>query len=1094
MQLCFFLSLGVKGEVIPMIATSKIKMDLANLQRQVTIDAVQDDRYSRSLQISLYTGGIAYTPPQNCTVLVRYRKPDGKTGIYDTLPDGSQAWRISGNTVTVALAPQVCTVSGQAELTVSLLWGDAQLSSFRIGLNVHPQPGRASKSEAYLNISSFIPQPRAAQVGQYLKVTGVKNGKITAVETGAVSGGDPGVSPGSAPDYVAEEACRVAQAAMNRQNGSTLTFLACSDPHYAVSHIYSKQMTESVSHCAQAMALVANQLHVDFAAMLGDLVWDGGEGINEAVSAMTFVNSALANCFGAVPNFRTRGNHDCLANGSEILADSQIFARVGIYNSGAAFDPNNRVGGYCCRDFPEQKLRVILLNTSEASDGSFALSQGQLDWFARVLDLTALGEGWGSMVLSHHPLDWYGSSHAAVQALKAAGGVLCCIHGHVHNYKVDTVAGTAIPRIAIPNICFYRNNEYGANGRPENDEGIEFGESQTYDKTAGTARDTAFCVVTLDRAAGKVYADHYGAGYSRVVRLDGGAVPMHSIICDLDGVSITAIPTELAAGSAFAAWLTANNGGSLGSVSVTMGGTDVTDQVYDGGLISIGAVTGDLVITAAASGSGGSTGQPEENTENQVPGSIDTDGSILGGTGYLSDCRLSSSGSTTALSGAIVSGYIAYRGQAICISGSAASSVGTLGNYLGLYDSSFQLINTLGFDNLVSYGSTWVQSGAVHQLTVDPEALTNEAAREQLLSAAYIRCSLGKAAPADFCVTFSGEGNAPAEPVTYPVVNQLTHVVNSNSAAQVTEGAGYSAMLTPAEGYRIDSVAVTMGGVDVTASAYTYTAEYGEGLVSIAAVTGSIVITASAAESSGGESGGTESPTVYQVNIYGNEITYSNSQGLVTEGEAYSNTITANEGFAIERVSVSMGGDLVGDGATDITAECYAGGVVTIPAVTGHVVIYVDTAVLSAGPVNLVPTATDADGSILNGCGYITGYRLNSSGTITALAGAIASGFIPYAGQTVCISGSAASTPGTVGNYLCLYDGSKAKINSLSFDNLVSYGGVWQQNGTYQLTVDPAALTNTTVQDQMAAAAYIRGSLGSPESEAAFSITLTETP
>ena len=70
--------------------------------------------------------------------------------------------------------------------------------------------------------------------------------------------------------------------------------------------------------------------------------------------------------------------------------------------------------------------------------------------------------------------------------------------------------------IAIPNMCFYRNNEYGRSGKPEYGE-IEFGEEMTYHKTAGTASETAFCAVAVDRDAERIHVLCYGAGYDRVV-------------------------------------------------------------------------------------------------------------------------------------------------------------------------------------------------------------------------------------------------------------------------------------------------------------------------------------------------------------------------------------------------------------------------------------------------------------------------------------------------------------------------------------------------------------------------------------------------
>ena len=58
--------------------------------------------------------------------------------------------------------------------------------------------------------------------------------------------------------------------------------------------------------------------------------------------------------------------------------------------------------------------------------------------------------------------------------------------------------------------------------------------------------------------------------------------------------------SELIRGGAYSATLTADAGYTLSTVTVTMGGVDVTSDVYDDGVITIPAVTGELVITATA--------------------------------------------------------------------------------------------------------------------------------------------------------------------------------------------------------------------------------------------------------------------------------------------------------------------------------------------------------------------------------------------------------------------------------------------------------------------------------------------------------------
>lgn len=73
---------------------------------------------------------------------------------------------------------------------------------------------------------------------------------------------------------------------------------------------------------------------------------------------------------------------------------------------------------------------------------------------------------------------------------------------------------------------------------------------------------------------------------------------------------------------------------------------------------------------------------------------------------------------------------------------------------------------------------------------------------------------------------------------SYTVTNTLINCTNSNSAASVTSGDSYSATITADTGYTIGAVTVSMGGEDITSTAYD------DGDISIESVTGNIVITA----------------------------------------------------------------------------------------------------------------------------------------------------------------------------------------------------------------------------------------------------------
>lgn len=141
-----------------MIITHKLQsMDLTHKQNMSRIDVVQDDKYSRDIEFTLTENGVTWQIPDGTTAVVRYKKPDGTGGNYDTLPDGSTAYQINGNVLTVALAPQVCTVQGPVQLSVGIIHGSAEINTFSVDIVVHPNPGAEYQSEDYIRLSGAVP-------------------------------------------------------------------------------------------------------------------------------------------------------------------------------------------------------------------------------------------------------------------------------------------------------------------------------------------------------------------------------------------------------------------------------------------------------------------------------------------------------------------------------------------------------------------------------------------------------------------------------------------------------------------------------------------------------------------------------------------------------------------------------------------------------------------------------------------------------------------------------------------------------------------------------------------------------------------------
>ena len=140
----------------------------------------------------------------------------------------------------------------------------------------------------------------------------------------------------------------------------------------------------------------------------------------------------------------------------------------------------------------------------------------------------------------------------------------------------------------------------------------------------------------------------------------------------------------------------------------------------------------------------------------------------------------------------------------------------------------------------------------------------------------------------------------------YTVTNNLANCTNSNTATSVNEGSPYSATVTPNSGYELMNIAISMGGTNVTSTVYTY--QNGNAVINIPNVTGNVVITIQATASS---SGGT---TTYTVTKNLPNCTSSNTASSVNKNANYSTLISANNGYKIDSITVTMGN-------TDITSS-----------------------------------------------------------------------------------------------------------------------------------------------------------------------------
>lgn len=572
---------------------------------------------------------------------------------------------------------------------------------------------------------------------------------LKIISTGGTGGSS---SVAGIPDDIVAEAERVASSINSKQATNSITFIAMSDMHEMGDNDHSdatiiKRYRKANLNAGQGAKIVAEKINPDFFANLGDLAWGSSStSLHDWAQSVRAARCYTAGMEPLTECFFTPGNHDSgYPNGDY---DENLV--VGL------------IGNYRYVDFAAKKVRVICLNTADNTDGTNGcerISGEQLQWFANALDLSGKSDAakWGILILSHHPLDYgsiqpaanclvayvngtnYSTTHDGISISKDFTGknlatVIANFHGHLHSLYVTDISGTTVKRIAVPNACFGRNNEYGT-------------EATTYNKTDnGTGKNTAFNAVSIDLTKKIIYADCFGAGYDRIISYGEADVTVYSVTNNLSNASTSNGTATIMEGAAYTTTITANSGYELTSVKVTMGGVDITSSAVNGGTISIPNVTGNIVVTVT-------TTQifVPPSYDNLVLKSTDANGNIYNGTGYQEGYRLNSSGTTTQSANTINCGFIPYDGEVIRVYGTTSATVANEANYIAMYDSSFTKIHVINFNTWNAVGATWEAIGGKYLLTVDPAALTNY--QNHLASTKYIRCSMAQCTGANFVVT-----------------------------------------------------------------------------------------------------------------------------------------------------------------------------------------------------------------------------------------------------------------------------------------------------------------------------------------------------
>ena len=203
---------------MPLETTAALRVDLLDPGAPQIIHAVQDDSNSRKIAFNIYAGGAQWAVPDGTLVTVRYKKPDGTAGFYDTLPDGNTpAATIDGNVVTVALVPQAFTVCGNVPVQIKL-YDSAGTSIATFAVVMHVSANVVSDAEI---VSSDYYSVLTKQIADALAAAEGIEDNVTAAQAAAEQAASSASAAAGSATAAASSASTASTAAGQAQTAAT---------------------------------------------------------------------------------------------------------------------------------------------------------------------------------------------------------------------------------------------------------------------------------------------------------------------------------------------------------------------------------------------------------------------------------------------------------------------------------------------------------------------------------------------------------------------------------------------------------------------------------------------------------------------------------------------------------------------------------------------------------------------------------------------------------------------------------------------------------------------------------------------------------
>lgn len=181
-----------------MQSITTLSLNLQHPNFATTMHAVQHDRLTRKIIATLADGGTAWTPPTGSLGMIRFLKPDGTMGFYDTDENGNAAVTWTGNVATIMLVEQMLTVAGDVCCQMQFYnSGEERLSSFSWVIKVQQNvvTDETIESTDYFNVltqrisdimDAIVHPPQISQAGNWLLWDAEQN---AYVDSGVSAGG-----------------------------------------------------------------------------------------------------------------------------------------------------------------------------------------------------------------------------------------------------------------------------------------------------------------------------------------------------------------------------------------------------------------------------------------------------------------------------------------------------------------------------------------------------------------------------------------------------------------------------------------------------------------------------------------------------------------------------------------------------------------------------------------------------------------------------------------------------------------------------------------------------------------------------------------